>query len=107
MKAMRTIVMFDMPTASKSEKKSYMEFRRYLLSQGYRMEQFSVYSKLSLSASGAQAEIRRLEQNLPFAGRVTAFTMTDKEYARRRVLLDTENRRRKTRSLDAQLTLEL
>lgn len=104
---MRTIVMFDMPTASRSEKKSYMEFRRYLLSQGYCMEQFSVYSKLSLSASDAQAQIRRLERNLPLAGRVTAFTMTDKEYARRHILLDTGKRRRKTMSLDAQLTLEL
>ncbi len=32
---MRFIVLFDLPTVSKKDKKSYVEFRRYLLQNGY------------------------------------------------------------------------
>lgn len=104
---MRTVVMFDIPTAGKRGRKSYAEFRKHLLSQGYSMEQFSVYTKLSLSANEAQAQIRRLREHLPESGRVTAFTMTDREYARRQVLVDAPPRPRHGKDPGPQLTLEL
>ena len=45
---MRMILMFDMPTDTAEERKAYRKFRKFLLSEGFIMHQFSVYSKLLL-----------------------------------------------------------
>ena len=41
---MRTIVFFDLPTVYLKDKKNYIKFRKYLLSEGFIMLQESVYS---------------------------------------------------------------
>lgn len=41
MRIMRMLVLFDLPTGSKKERKSYAEFRKFLIKDGYHMEQFS------------------------------------------------------------------
>lgn len=45
MRIMRMLVMFDLPTGSKKERRSYADFRKFLIKDGYHMEQFSVYSR--------------------------------------------------------------
>ena len=46
---MRMILMFDMPTDTSDDRKAYRRFRKFLLSEGFIMHQFSVYSKLLLN----------------------------------------------------------
>ena len=68
MRIMRLLVLFDLPTGSKKERKSYSEFRKFLVKDGYHMEQFSVYSRVLLSRDSAETHMRRLKENLPIAG---------------------------------------
>lgn len=106
MRAMRLIVMFDLPMGNAEERKSYVDFRKFLVEDGYEMDQFSVYTRTLLTRESIGAHIGGLEANLPLAGVVTAFEMTEKQYANRWQLLNT---RRPTVTEDerAQLTFVL
>jgi len=89
MRTMRLLVLFDLPTGSKTERKSYAKFRKFLIDDGYRMEQFSVYSRILLTRDSAKTHLQRLSQNLPAAGSVTVLELTEKQFESRRVLVDT------------------
>ena len=50
---MRLLVFFDLPMVTKTEKRAYTLFRRFLLNDGYDMLQYSVYGRI---VNGADAE---------------------------------------------------
>ena len=102
---MRILVMFDLPTGSKAERKTYSQFRKFLISDGYTMDHFSVYSRTTLGRDNVDAHIARLKANLPTAGRVTVLCLTEKQYESRRVLVCTDKYALKTADMGAQLTL--
>lgn len=79
---MRMMLMFDMPTETVNDRKAYRRFRKFLLSEGFIMHQFSVYSKLLLNSTANQAMIARLKQNNPKKGLITLLTVTEKQFAR-------------------------
>ncbi|MBT1048490.1 CRISPR-associated endonuclease Cas2 [Streptococcus macedonicus] len=79
---MRMILMFDMPTETAEERKAYRKFRKFLLSEGFIMHQFSVYSKLLLNNSANKAMVDRLQANNPKKGSITLLTVTEKQFAR-------------------------
>lgn len=62
---MRMILMFDMPTDTAEERKAYRKFRKFLLSEGFIMHQFSIYSKLLLNNTANNAMIGRLREHNP------------------------------------------
>lgn len=107
MRAMRLMVMFDLPTGSQVERKSYAEFRKFLIKDGYIMDQFSVYTRVMLSRDSANSHIQRLKANLPKAGRVTALMLTEKQYEDREVLICTDAYKSKIEDTGAQMTLLL
>lgn len=78
---MRMILMFDMPTETVEERKAYRKFRKFLLSEGFIMHQFSIYSKLLLNNSANKAMIDRLQANNPKKGNITLLTVTEKQFA--------------------------
>ena len=79
---MRMLIMFDMPTETADDKKAYRKFRKFLLSEGFIMHQYSVYSKILLNGTANQAMLARLKQNNPKKGLVTSLTVTEKQFAR-------------------------
>ena len=81
---MRMILMFDMPTDTTDERKAYRKFRKFLLSEGFIMHQFSIYSKLLLNSTANNAMIGRLRENNPKKGNITLLTVTvtEKQFAR-------------------------
>lgn len=79
---MRVLVMFDLPTESLEDKKVYRHFRKFLLSEGFLMFQFSIYSKLVLNHSSATLVINRLRENHPKKGIVTVLTITEKQFSK-------------------------
>lgn len=79
---MRMILMFDMSTETVEERKAYRKFRKFLLSEGFIMQQFSIYSKLLLNNSANKAMIDRLQANNPKKGNITLLTVTEKQFAR-------------------------
>lgn len=103
MKVMRLLVFFDLPTGSKAERRSYSDFRKFLIEDGYHMEQFSVYSRLLLTRESVESHIARLRANLPLSGEITVLELTEKQYEKRRVLLGTKGKEEKDKG--AQLTL--
>lgn len=79
---MRMILMFDMPTETVDERKAYRKFRKFLISEGFIMHQFSVYSKLLLNNSANKLMIDRLQANNPKKGNITILTVTEKQFSR-------------------------
>lgn len=79
---MRLLLMFDMPTDLASERKAYRKFRNFLLSEGFIMHQYSVYSKLLLNDTANKSMIARLREHNPNTGSITILTVTEKQFAR-------------------------
>lgn len=79
---MRMVLMFDMPTQTADERKAYRQFRKFLISEGFIMHQFSVYSKLLLNDSANKAMISRLKSKNPKKGHITVLTVTEKQFSR-------------------------
>lgn len=79
---MRMLVMFDLPTVSSIDRKNYRLFRHFLLSEGFIMHQYSIYSKILLNHSASQGMLKRLEQNKPDNGLVTILTITEKQFSK-------------------------
>ncbi|MCL2357395.1 MAG: CRISPR-associated endonuclease Cas2 [Defluviitaleaceae bacterium] len=79
---MRLLLMFDMPTLTAIDRKSYRTFRKFLISEGFIMHQFSVYSKLVLNETSAQLVIARLKKSTPKKGTISVLKITEKQFAR-------------------------
>lgn len=79
------LVTFDLPVVEKEERKRATAFRQYLLDEGFRMAQFSVYYRLVDGRDSAQALERRIEKKVPARGSVHVLTITDNQYENIRV----------------------
>lgn len=101
------MVMFDLPVASKRERKAYSEFRKFLVQDGYSMEQFSVYSRTTLGRDNLDSHLARLKANLPKSGRVTVFSLTERQFEGRMVLLGEKNAQNHANGYGSQMTLFL
>ena len=101
---MRLLVMFDLPTGNKAERKTYAEFRKFLIEDGYTMLQYSVYTRILLTRDGADAHVKRLRAHIPAAGAVTVLELTETQYSARMTLVDTRPGKQQA-DLGAQLTL--
>lgn len=74
-------VMFDLPTTTKKEKKSALEFRNDLLDMGFEMSQFSVYLKYCVSSDKSEAIKLKITRKIPYNGKIDILTITDKQFA--------------------------
>lgn len=73
-------VLFDLPVTTKSARKAASDFRYFLLDQGFEMAQYSVYQRICSGKEMAETMAKRIEKNLPPAGKVHILTFTDKQY---------------------------
>ncbi len=78
---MRLLVFFDLPVVTKSERRAYAQFRRFLLDDGYDMVQFSVYVRLINGLDGVNKHLARLTTQLPPEGAVRAMVVTEKQFS--------------------------
>ena len=84
---MRILVFFDLPMVTRTERRAYTIFRRFLINDGYDMIQFSIYGRI---LNGNDAEIKhmkRLVDNLPHAGSVRCLSVTEKQFASMKLLV--------------------
>jgi CRISPR-associated protein Cas2 len=84
---MRLLVFFDLPVVTKSERRAYTLFRRFLLNDGYDMIQFSVYGRILNGSDAEQKHMKRLLVNLPPDGSVRVLTVTEKQFSGMRLLV--------------------
>jgi len=79
---MRIMVFFDLPTLTSKDMREYRRFRKYLIKTGFIMNQESVYSKLALNTTVANAVIKNIKKNKPEAGLVQMLCVTEIQYSK-------------------------
>ena len=84
---MRLLVLFDLPVVTKTERRAYTVFRRFLLNDGYDMIQFSVYGRILNGNDAETKHMKRLIDNLPPDGSVRVLTVTEKQFASMKLLV--------------------
>ncbi|MDP2822635.1 MAG: CRISPR-associated endonuclease Cas2 [Sulfuritalea sp.] len=84
---MRLLVFFDLPMVTKAEKRAYVQFRRFLLNDGFDMIQWSVYGRILNGSDAETKHLRRLTDNLPPEGSIRCMTVTEKQFAGMRLLV--------------------
>ncbi|MGI6218333.1 MAG: CRISPR-associated endonuclease Cas2 [Bacteroidaceae bacterium] len=77
---MWVLVLFDLPTETKKEKKAYTDFRKKLQRDGFTMFQFSIYIRHCTSSENAAVHIKRVKSFLPETGHVGIICITDKQF---------------------------
>ncbi len=79
--------MFDLPVETKSDRKNYRNFRKYLIESGFVMMQKSIYTKIVLNATSAKTVIENIEKNGPPDGLVQILTITERQYSKMLLLV--------------------
>lgn len=77
---MWVLVLFDLPTETKKDKKAYVDFRKNLQRDGFNMFQFSIYVRHCASMENAEVHIRRVKSYIPEYGKVGIICLTDKQF---------------------------
>lgn len=76
------LVAFDLPVVTKQEKRRALTFRNFLLDDGYRMIQFSVYARSCVTFSRQKTHLDRLRAHIPEEGHVRAIYVTRAQWER-------------------------
>ena len=84
---MRMLVFFDLPVVTRTERRHYTQFRRFLLNDGFDMIQFSVYGRILNGRDAEDKHMQRVVANLPPEGSVRVLTVTEKQYASMKLLV--------------------
>ncbi len=77
---MWVIVLYDLPTDTKVERKAASLFRDRLLKNDFSMFQFSMYIRHCPSRENAQVHINRVKKLLPKKGHIAIMCITDKQF---------------------------
>ena len=89
------MVLFDLPTSTKLERKNASKFRMHLEDLGFRRVQFSVYEKFAGVKYRTETIINSVKEKLPLGGDVRLMYFTDKQYADQVILTNLVPRKRK------------
>ncbi|MCE7975469.1 MAG: CRISPR-associated endonuclease Cas2 [Leptolyngbya sp. PLA1] len=84
--------MFDLPTTDKNLKRDYARFRKFLLSQGFSMLQFSVYARHCPSEESGEGVLSRIGRQVPERGQVRLLLVTDKQFGKMTVFYGRKRR---------------
>lgn len=97
-RVMWLLVLFDLPTETKKERKAASDFRKSLLNDGFSMFQFSIYVRHCASSENAVVHTNRVKSNLPDTGKVCVISLTDKQFGNIEIFqgVNTENPPRET-----------
>lgn len=74
--------MFDLPVTDKGLRREYARFRKFLLSQGFSMLQFSVYARHCPSEEAGEGIRTRVARAVPPHGQVRLMLVTDRQFGK-------------------------
>jgi CRISPR-associated protein Cas2 len=74
--------MFDLPVETAAQRKEYRLFRKFLIKSGFLMLQESIYCKLAVNSTMAEAIVEQVKKNKPSEGVVQALRITEKQYSK-------------------------
>ena len=87
---MWTLVMYDLPTETKKDRKAAARFRKELQADGFSMFQFSMYVRHSSSSENAEVHSKRVKRSLPEHGKVGILQITDKQFGQMEIFYGTK-----------------
>jgi CRISPR-associated protein Cas2 len=74
------LIMFDLPTNTKDERRVATQFRNFLLKEGFYMIQYSVYVRICNGLDCVEKYRKRIKTAIPALGSVRLLTITEKQY---------------------------
>ncbi len=74
------LVLFDLPTETKTDRKAASRFRKDLVDDGFTMFQFSIYLRHCPSRENAEVHKKRVKGMFPKYGKVCIFEITDRQF---------------------------
>lgn len=74
------LVMFDLPTDDKEQRKTAADFRKRLLQDGFSMFQFSIYVRNCASKENTNVHVERVKKMLPSEGKVCIICITERQF---------------------------
>lgn len=77
---MRSLLMFDLPVETTSDRRAYAKFVKFIKEQGFVLFQKSIYCKLSVNEAAAKSSEKAIKANLPKNGIVSMLTLTEKQF---------------------------
>ncbi|MEO7309301.1 MAG: CRISPR-associated endonuclease Cas2 [Chitinophagaceae bacterium] len=77
---MWVLVMYDLPTETKKDRKVAAKFRKDILADGFQMFQFSMYLRHCPSRENADVHTKRVKKILPEKGCIGIMCITDKQF---------------------------
>lgn len=89
-------VFFDLPVGTKAERNAATRFRNFLKDDGFLMLQFSVYARVCRGQDGVDKHLSRVTKNLPHQGSIRTLSITERQYARMKLLLGEASKNEKT-----------
>ncbi len=84
---MRLLVMFDLPTKTKLDRKIATKFRNFLLRNGFYMVQFSIYCRICNGYESVESYEKKVEGNLPQKGSIRTLVVTERQYKGMKILV--------------------
>ncbi len=92
--------MFDLPTLTSKDRRSYLIFRKFLIKNGYMMLQYSIYTKITINRNVMDMHIKKLKSNVPEKGLVQLLSVTEKQFSEMQILIGEENSKNKIQSTE-------
>ncbi|MDO4870715.1 MAG: CRISPR-associated endonuclease Cas2 [Candidatus Saccharibacteria bacterium] len=86
-KIMRVAVMFDLPTSTTEERRLATKFRQFLISDGFDMLQYSVYTRLCANRDIAEKHLLRVKLNAPRNGSVRLLYLTEHQFTNMQIIV--------------------
>ena len=80
-------VLFDLPVGTRTDRRHATRFRKFLKDDGFLMLQLSVYARVCRGEDAADKHLQRVTRQLPPRGSVRMLQVTDRQYARMKLLL--------------------
>ena len=102
-RVMWVMVLFDLPTETKKDRKIYADFRKKMLKDGFVMFQFSIYIRHCPSRDNAEVHIKRVKSHLPPRGNVGILRITDKQFGDMELYYGKEPKEKETPHIQLQL----
>ena len=89
-------VFFDLPVGSKAERRNATRFRKFLKDDGFIMLQLSVYARVIRGEEAVDKHVGRVVKSIPTKGSVRTLSVTERQYARMRLLIGESSKTEKT-----------
>lgn len=75
------LVMYDLPTETKKDRRNAQLFRKRIMKDGFQMFLFSKYLRHCVSKENADVHVERVKRFLPPYGTIGILRITDKQFS--------------------------